>query len=106
MGEALEDPVFGSLAGWAGGWDGAIEWRPGHRVGVTICCEDGQNIPAMLAVARRSLEWLRAHETEAWWLYDEAHLSPRARFNHQVLFDPSEPEVEADELTIELLPWR
>jgi hypothetical protein len=41
MGEALEDPVFGSLAGRAGGWDDAIEWRPGHRVGVTVCREDG-----------------------------------------------------------------
>jgi hypothetical protein len=39
-----------------------------------------------------------------WWLYEEVHLSSRARFNLQVLFDPSELEVEADELKIELLP--
>jgi hypothetical protein len=39
-----------------------------------------------------------------WWLYDEAHLSSRARFNFQVLFDPSDLEIEADELVIQLLP--
>ena len=39
-----------------------------------------------------------------WWLYEEAHLSSRARFSLQVLFDPSQLEVEADELKIELLP--
>ena len=39
-----------------------------------------------------------------WWLYEEAHLSPRARFNLQVLFHESEWEIEADDLTIELLP--
>jgi hypothetical protein len=41
-----------------------------------------------------------------WWLYDEAHLSSRARFNLQVLFHRSELEVEADDLAIELLPRR
>jgi len=35
-----------------------------------------------------------------WWLYEEAHLSSRARFSLQVLFDPSELEIEADELVI------
>jgi hypothetical protein len=40
----------------------------------------------------------------AWWLYEEAHLSPRARFNLQVLFEQCEWELEADDLTIELLP--
>jgi hypothetical protein len=39
-----------------------------------------------------------------WWLYEEAHLSSRARFSLQVLFDPSQLDVEADELKIELLP--
>jgi hypothetical protein len=40
----------------------------------------------------------------AWWLYEEAHLSPRARFNLQVLFHEFEWEIEADDLTIEVLP--
>jgi hypothetical protein len=39
-----------------------------------------------------------------WWLYEEAHLSSRARFSLQVLFHESEWEIEADDLTIELLP--
>ena len=65
MGEALQDEVFGSLVAAPGSWDGAIEWRPGQQVGVSVCREDGQDIPAMLAAARRSLEWLRAHEPEA-----------------------------------------
>jgi hypothetical protein len=65
MGETLQDEVFGSLGATPGGWDGAIEWRPGQRVGVSVCREEGQDIDAMLAVARRSLEWLRAHEPEA-----------------------------------------
>jgi len=39
-----------------------------------------------------------------WWLYEEAHLSPRARFNLQVLFHESEWEVEADDLTVDVLP--
>jgi hypothetical protein len=39
-----------------------------------------------------------------WWLYEEAHLSSRARFNLHVLFDPDELEVEADELLIDLSP--
>jgi hypothetical protein len=39
-----------------------------------------------------------------WWLYEEAHLSSRARFSLQVLFDSSDLEVEANELKIELLP--
>ena len=41
-----------------------------------------------------------------WWLYEEAHLCSRARFSLHVLFDPSELEVEADELVIELSPRR
>lgn len=40
-----------------------------------------------------------------WWLYDEAHLSARTRFNLQILFDSSELEIEADELAIDFLPW-
>lgn len=40
----------------------------------------------------------------AWWLYEEAHLSARARFALHVLFARGELVVEADELTIELLP--
>jgi hypothetical protein len=39
-----------------------------------------------------------------WWLYEEVHLSSRARFSLHVLFDLSELEVEADELKIELSP--
>jgi hypothetical protein len=39
-----------------------------------------------------------------WWLCQEAHLCSRARFNLQVLFDPSELELEADELVIKVLP--
>jgi hypothetical protein len=39
-----------------------------------------------------------------WWLYEEGHLTPRARFSLQVLFDRSELEVEADDLIIERLP--
>ena len=39
-----------------------------------------------------------------WWLYEEAHLTPRARFGLQVLFHRSELEVEADELDIRVLP--
>lgn len=35
-----------------------------------------------------------------WWLYEEAHLCSRARFNLQVLFGDDELEVEADELLI------
>jgi hypothetical protein len=37
-----------------------------------------------------------------WWLYEELHLSPRARFNLQVLFDSNELEIEADEMVIRL----
>jgi hypothetical protein len=39
-----------------------------------------------------------------WWLYEEAHLTPRARFSLQVLFHRTELEVEADELAITVLP--
>jgi len=39
-----------------------------------------------------------------WWLYEEAHLSRRAKFNFQVLFDREELEIEADELRIEASP--
>jgi hypothetical protein len=38
-----------------------------------------------------------------WWLYEEVHLSPRARFNLQVLLTDGELEIEADDLTIERL---
>ncbi len=40
-----------------------------------------------------------------WWLYEEAHLTSRARFSLHILFDESELEVEADELTIDYVPW-
>lgn len=36
-----------------------------------------------------------------WWLYEEAHLSSRARFSLHVMFDKSDVEIEADELEIE-----
>jgi len=35
-----------------------------------------------------------------WWLYEEAHLSSRARFSLHVMFDKSDLEIEADELSI------
>jgi hypothetical protein len=65
MGETLQDLVFGTLVATPGSGYGTIEWRPDQWVGVSICREDGQDIPTMLAVARRSLECLRAHEPEA-----------------------------------------
>jgi Protein of unknown function (DUF4085) len=36
-----------------------------------------------------------------WWLYEEAHLSSRARFALHVLFHSREMEIEADELSIQ-----
>jgi hypothetical protein len=36
-----------------------------------------------------------------WWLYEEAHLSHRARFSLHVMFNRSDMEIEADELLIE-----
>ncbi len=36
-----------------------------------------------------------------WWLYEEAHLSSRARFALHVLFHRGEFEIEADELSIQ-----
>jgi hypothetical protein len=39
-----------------------------------------------------------------WWLYEEAHLSARARFNLQILFNKAELEIEADELSIDVVP--
>lgn len=39
-----------------------------------------------------------------WWLYQEAHLSARARFSLHVLFNRAELEVEADELSIDVSP--
>jgi hypothetical protein len=39
-----------------------------------------------------------------WWLYEEAHLSSRARFSLHVLFNQAELEFEAEELSIELVP--
>jgi hypothetical protein len=65
MSEPIQDEVFGPLVARSGGWDGAIEWRPGQKVGVCICNEEGQDVAAMLAVARGSLAWLRAHDAEA-----------------------------------------
>ena len=38
-----------------------------------------------------------------WWLYEEAHLSSRARFALHVLFHRGELEIEADELSIQKL---
>ena len=35
-----------------------------------------------------------------WWLYEEAHLSSRAKFALHVLFDTTELEIEAEELRI------
>jgi len=40
----------------------------------------------------------------AWWLYEEAHLSQRSRFSLQVLFHDFEWEIEAGDLTIDVLP--
>ena len=39
-----------------------------------------------------------------WWLYQEAHLRSGGRFCLSVLFDPTELDIEADELVIEVLP--
>src|SRR5262249_24910305 len=39
-----------------------------------------------------------------WWLYHEAHLCSSARFSLHVLVDMSELEIEANELTIDVLP--
>jgi len=36
-----------------------------------------------------------------WWLYEEAHLSSKARFSLHVMFDKSDVEIEADDLLIE-----
>ena len=38
-----------------------------------------------------------------WWLYEEAHLSSRARFALHVLLHRGELEIEADELSIQKL---
>jgi hypothetical protein len=65
MGKPIADEVFGPFDARSGGWDGTIEWRAGQQVGVTVCREDQQDVPAMLSVARDSLDWLRAHEAEA-----------------------------------------
>jgi len=35
-----------------------------------------------------------------WWLYEEAHLSSRARFSLHVMLDKSELEIQADDLSI------
>ena len=40
----------------------------------------------------------------AWWLYEEVHLSQHSRFSLQVLFHPFEWQIEARDLTIEVLP--
>ena len=37
-----------------------------------------------------------------WWLYEEAHLCPLARFSLHIHFDNSELEIAADRLLIEL----
>lgn len=39
----------------------------------------------------------------SWWLYEEPHLSSRARFSLHVLFHKGEMEIEADELSIKRL---
>lgn len=36
-----------------------------------------------------------------WWLYEEAHLRSGGRFCLSILLDPSEIDIEADDLTIE-----
>jgi hypothetical protein len=43
--------------------------------------------------------------TDQWWLYQEAHLTSRARFSLHVLLDTSELEIEANELIIDFQPW-
>jgi hypothetical protein len=44
-----------------------------------------------------------SHLADQWWLYQEAHLRPRGRFELHVLFDTEELAIEADELVIERL---
>jgi hypothetical protein len=39
-----------------------------------------------------------------WWLYEEAHLSSRARFAIHVLLDKTEIEIEADDLKLFKVP--
>jgi hypothetical protein len=41
-----------------------------------------------------------------WWLYEEAHPRSGGRFCLSVLFDPTELDIEADELAIEVLSRR
>jgi hypothetical protein len=41
-----------------------------------------------------------SHLAGQWWLYQEAHLRPAARFSLHVLFDTHELEIDADELVI------
>ena len=38
-----------------------------------------------------------------WWLYQEVHLCSRAKFSLHLLFTKSELEIEADELSIQIL---
>jgi hypothetical protein len=38
-----------------------------------------------------------------WWLYDEVHLTSRAKFNLQVMFTDSELEFDGDDVKIERL---
>jgi len=38
-----------------------------------------------------------------WWLYEEAHLRSGRRFCLSVLFNPTELDIEADDLAIEVL---
>lgn len=38
-----------------------------------------------------------------WWFYEELHFSSRARFSLHVLFDTSELQIEADEVSIRRL---
>lgn len=40
---------------------------------------------------------------EQWWIYNEVHLSSRAKFALHVLFDTDEIEIEADGLSIKRL---
>lgn len=65
MANKISSPVFGTLSQHGADWIAEIEWRPCQRVGVTISPEEGQELPALLAVAERSVEWLRADEAEA-----------------------------------------
>ena len=65
---------------------GALGGFRGHRVRLTL---RGVKRP----IRTKGLEG-------NWWLYEEAHLSSRARFALHVLFHRGEFEIEADDLSI------